>query len=188
MRNFIPNDSPTIKFVPTKNWAEANRVVGSLGKQIKAASIEAQKKLCKEILNRVIGHLIKQDLGWRKLTPKYKSRKSMKGWDTRILLASHAYFSNIEMWHRKNGWNVYVGVKPGIYGKTLEGKKSKLDIATIATIHEFSTNRKRRRPLWNPTIREMGSSRGFKQKYIKYLHTELRKSGLGRYIVNLRKF
>jgi hypothetical protein len=46
----------------------------------------------------------------------------------------------------------------------MNGKRSRLDIATIATIHEFSRGKRiPRRPLWNPTIKEMGSSKGIQK-------------------------
>lgn len=181
MRTFFTrNDASNVTYKPFGNWEEAVRVFGNLSPYIKVSCIKAQEGLGRDILKRVKGHLIKQDLPWRPLTKAYLKRK--KGWDSRILLSTHSYYTNIDIWRRSNGWSVFVGVKKGIYGLTPEGKKSKLDIATIAYIHEFSRKSNRRRPLWNPTVREMGNTPGIKAIFIKNLKMELRKSGLRKYL------
>lgn len=181
MRNYFATTNRA-KFIPTKNWDTVLRKLARLEPEIKQCSLRAQKSLANDILKKVLSHLIKQDLKWRKLSKKYKERKRTNDLDERILLATHSYFSSITVWTRKNGWQAFVGVPKGVYGKTPEGKKSSLDISTIATIHEFSKNPKRRRPLWNPTIREMGNTTGLKNRYTKLLLKELRSSGLGSYI------
>lgn len=183
MRTFFTRDDVgKVTYEPFGDWAGAVRVFSRLSPEIKVACVRAQEKLAMAILKKVKAHLLKQDLPWRHLTAKYLKKKTKAGWDSRILLATHSYYNNIEFWKRSNGWNVFIGVKKGVYGITLEGKKSAIDIATIAYIQEFSENRKRRRPLWNPVIREMGNTPGLKAEYIKKLKVELRKSGLRKYL------
>lgn len=183
MRTFFTrNDVGKLTYKPFGDWAGAVRVFSRLSPEIKVACIRAQEKVGATILKKVKAHLLKQDLPWRPLNKRYKRSKAKGGWDTRILLATHSYYDNINMWKRSNGWYVFVGVKKGVYGKTMSGKKTAIDIATIAYIHEFSQKAKRRRPLWNPVIREMGNTPGLKAEFIKRLKTELRRSGLRKYL------
>jgi len=186
MRTFFGN-TPQLKFTPTGKWDEASRLMGRLNPEIKEASVKAQWKLCEEILKRVKRHMIRQDLGWKPLNRKYVKLKKGLGWDHRMLLATKDYYDNIMIWKRANGWQVFVGVKPGIYGRTIRGKRAKKDIASIATIHEFARG-KRRRPLWNPTIREMGNTPGIKKMYLDQFEKELKKGGLKKYIYRLKGF
>jgi hypothetical protein len=179
--------SPQIKFQPTGKWDEATQLIKRLDPGIKEASVKAQWKMCEEILKKVKKHMIKQDLGWSPLNDKYVRLKKKLGRDRRILIATKDYYDNIMIWKRANGWKVYIGVKPGIFGRTLRGKRAKEDIATIAAIHEFSRGR-RRRPLWNPTIREMGNTKGFKKLYLDNFEKELRKAKLGKYLHRLKAF
>lgn len=181
MKNLLPSNLGVVRVSATGNWAEALKVFKDLGPGIKVAAIEAQSQVALVVLKKVQNHLIKQDLGWRKLNPRYQSQKAAQGLDTRILLARWTYFKNIKYWTNRGGWKVYVGVKPGVYTRTLSGERSTLDVARIAAIHEFSRG-KRRRPLWNPTFKELGGKSGLKTLFIKNLHTQLRRQKLGKYI------
>lgn len=176
---------PKIKFKPFGDWEGVSRALNNLSPKIKAAVVEAQHKVAIKILKKVQGHLIKQDLGWKPLNKKYKAHKATNDVDTRTLLARWTYFKNIKTWHRKNGWDVFIGVKSGVYGRRPNGKKNKLDVATIAAIHEFS--QKHRRPLWKPTIQELGNKQGIKKLYIDELEKSLRRKGLSKYLKRLKQ-
>ena len=180
---FTRNDNQVLTFKPFGDWADAVRTFSRLDKEIKVASIRAQEKMALVILKKVKDHLRKQDLPWRKLSKKYAAKKKKLGWDHRILIATSSYLNNITYWKRANGWYVYIGVKKGVHGINLyTKKKNPIDIATIAYIHEFSSGTKRYRPLWNPTIRELGNKPGIKALFLKHLKTELRRSGLRKYL------
>jgi len=183
-KNFFGNPGLTLQLKPIGKWAEAIRTFQRLDPAIKRASLAAQIAVCEEIAKQVKGHLRKQDLGWRALSPSYLAAKQAKGWDGRILLATHTYYDNITTFVKGTQHIAFVGVKRGIYGKKLDGKKNKLEVAVIATIHEFSNNAKRRRPLWNPTIRKMGSSKGIKALYLKFLTRELKKQRIPLDVIN----
>lgn len=174
-RNFYAQPGIGLQFKTYGRWDETIKTIQRLGPTIKQASVAAQMLVCREIARRVKAHLRNQDLNWRPLSPEYRAAKAAYGWDRRILLATHTYYDNIEVFKKGNQHLVYVGVRKGIYGRTPSGKRNRLELAKIAVIHEFSSNSKRRRPLWNPTIREMGGVTGLKELYTKHLHKELRK-------------
>ena len=181
-RNFItrsklPNLRLEVK--PIGNWQKTIRTFQQLGPAVKRASIKAQLKVCNEIAKKVKAHLRNQDLGWKKLSPEYAQRKQELGLDHRILMAYGNYYHSIEVWQVGNRHMTFVGVKKGKYTQTLSGKRSSLDIATIATLHEFSRGKHfPRRPLWNPTITEIGGAAGIKKMYVNSLRYWLRKEGL----------
>jgi hypothetical protein len=147
---------------------------------VKIASAYAQHKIAEDLKKKVLGHLMNQDLGWMPLTERYLKQKAIAAADTRILLAWNQYYHCIELWHQNAENTVYVGVKKGKYTYSVwDNKRSKIDIARIAAIHEFSKGRRiPRRPLWNPSIQEMGGEKGIKDKFVKHLVGKLRVMGI----------
>jgi hypothetical protein len=150
-------------------WEDAMRVLATMGPVVKSGSIKAQIKVGKEIQRRVKAHLRNQDLGWRALDSDYAKRKDAAGLDSRILTAYGTYYNNIDVWQKGSQHLVMVGVKKGVRTWTIGGKRSKLDVATIAYIHEFGGSKVPRRALWNPTIQEMGGAAGVKKIFVKSL-------------------
>lgn len=172
-------DTPRVEVKLFGRWEETIKMVQNLSPAIKIASIAAQMKVCNEILKRVRRHLRNQDLGWRPLSSRYSALKAESGLDGRTLIAHGTYYHAIQVWSKGIGHMVFVGVKKGTYGSTASGKKSKIDVARIATIHEFSSGRRiPRRPLWNPTIREIGGVGGIKKMYLNSLMYRLRLLGI----------
>lgn len=170
---------PGIKFKLFGQWDETIRVLNKLSPAIKESSLIAQMKVCQDICKRVKNHLRKQDLNWEPLSENYLKRKEEYGFSSLILWAYGNYYNNIQAWQIGNQHFAYVGVKKGIYTKTLSGKRSRLDIATIAGVHEFSNGIKvPRRPLWNPTIREMDGTKGIQKLFVGFLRKELRARGI----------
>lgn len=160
-------------------WAETIDVINKLGPSIKAGSIKAQMKICQDIAKRVKKHIKLQDLNWQPLSEVYAERKAAAGLSGNTLEAYENYYNNITVWTVGTQGYVLVGVKKGLYTKNLSGRRSKYDIATIAAIHELSQGRKiPRRPLWNPTIAEMGGAPGLKAKFISHLVGALRVKGI----------
>lgn len=161
-------------------WEETIRVLQKVSPAVKEVSIKAQLRVGREIVRRVKAHLRNQDLGWQPLSSSYQKRKADAGLPSgKILYAYGNYYRNIEVWRRANHHLVYIGVRRGRYTKNLEGKKSKIDIATIAAIHELSSGKRiPKRPLWNPTIKEMGGVKGIKTLYVQYLVKGLQRKGI----------
>lgn len=162
------------------DWQKTLRTFSRLGPEIKEASIKAQFKVSKEIEKAVKKHLLYQDIpGWAPLNQKYLQRKKNKGRDGRTLISLGTYYHAITTWQIGNQNTVIVGVKTGIYTKDLRGRNSKLDVAKIAILHEFSTSSKLpRRPLWNPTIQEFGGPIGIRNSIQKSFIGILRKKGI----------
>mgnify|MGYP001068204888 CR=1 FL=1 len=168
-----------ISFELFGDWDKALRTFSKLGPVVKESSLAAQLKVGKEIVKIVKGHLRNQDLGWAKLDAIYAKRKSAAGLSGKILMSYKTYYDNIKVWQPGNRSLVLIGVKKGIYTKQLNGKRSRLDVATIAAIHEFSSGKRLpRRQLWNPSITQMGGVPGIKKMFILSLVWHLRKAGI----------
>lgn len=168
-----------IDFKPLGNWADTLRKLNRLGPDVRDASTKAQLKVAKEIVRRVKAHIRNQDLGWPPLSAEYSAVKLAFGLNPKTLYAYGNYYRAIEAWKAGNNSVVNAGVKKGKYTKTLSGKRSRWDIATIAAIHEFSSGKRiPRRPLWNPTIKELGGANGIKKMYINSLLYHLRMKGI----------
>lgn len=171
--------APRINIKLFGNWDKTIRTIQRLDPTIKKCSIKAQLKVATEIQKKVKAHIRNQDLGWKPLSDEYLQDKLAKGLSGGILMAYKAYYENITVWHSGNQHFVYVGVKKNIYTRNLSGGKSKLPIDKIAFIHEFASGKRyKRRPLWNPTIAEMGGARGLRKMYINSLKWHLRKNGV----------
>lgn len=171
---------PRIKFQLFGRWEDSIRMINSLSPAIKKSSVLAQLKICQLIAKKVKNHLKYQDLDWEPLSEDYEIRKQRAGMDGRILMSNQTYYNNIEAWTISNRHLAFVGVKKGMYTRELSGARSRLDVATIAGIHEFATGGGRipRRPLWNPTINEIGGASGIKKLYIGHLAQALRMNNI----------
>lgn len=170
---------PRINFKLMGNWEEVVRQINRLGPEVKKSSLGAQMKVATVIATKVKRHIRDQDLPWAPLHDDYQRKKQQKGLSGKTLMAYKTYYENIEVWKVGNQHLLNIGVKRGIYTHELSGRKSKIDVATIAAIHEFSSGKKLpRRPLWNPSIGELGGAKGLKKLYVNSLVWRLRKAGL----------
>lgn len=170
---------PQIRFKLFGQWDTAIRTLNKLSPAVKEASLAAQLKVCQDICKRVKTHLRKQDLDWEPLNSEYLEKKEDIGFSPLTLIAYGTYYNNIETWQVGNQHLAFVGVRRGIYTKNLRGKRSRLDVATIAAVHEFSNGTKiPRRPLWNPTIREMDGTKGIQKLFVGELRKGLKKRGI----------
>lgn len=170
---------PRIEVKPFGQWAETIRMMGKLNPAIKQSSLKAQLKVCRVIKKKVKAHLRDQDLGWKALNPKYAQKKVYAHLDPRVLIAVGTYYWSIDVWQKGSQHIVFCGVRKGIYTRSINGKRSKLDVAQIAAIHEFATGKRMpRRPLWNPTIAEMGGSKGIQTMFLNSFAWWLQKNGV----------
>lgn len=169
---------PKINFQLFGNWEEAIRVLNKLDPAIKAASLAAQEDVLKKIEKAVKRHLRNQDLPWKPLNADYRRRKSSGGLSSDILIAWRKYYDNIEVWKQGSRHFAFMGIRKGIYTKSVDGKKSRLDVATIAFINEVGGGKVPARPLWGPTIREFGGARGIRDAFVVSLHKKLRARGI----------
>jgi hypothetical protein len=159
-------------------WEEAIRTLNRLGPNIKEASIAAQMGVMNDIKNRVKGHLRNQDIPEMTSKPyndQYAKAKKELGRDPRFLMSSGTYYRSIQVWKVGTFNFAFVGVRNGIKTKSLTGNASRLDVARIAYMHEMGGKHLPRRPLWNPTIREMGGANGIKDLFVQHLYLKLRR-------------
>jgi hypothetical protein len=175
----IMGEIPHLKFELIGQWDRVNDILRKMGREVKESSIKAQLKVGTVIVTKVKKHLRDQDLGWVALDSDYQERKTKAGLNLKSLMAYKTYYNNIEVWRSGNRRLVSIGVRRGIYTRELSGKRSKLDVATIAAIHEFSSGKRiPRRQLWNPTITEIGGADGIKKIFVNSLVWHLRMAGI----------
>lgn len=180
MRTFysgLAHKNARVKVQLFGQWEEAIRMLNGLGPNIKRASIDAQVVVLTDIKKKVKAHLRNQDIPEMTSKPYnawYAKTKRDLSRDPRFLMSSGTYYRSIEVWKVGNFNFAFVGVRNGIRAKTLTGKNSKLDVARIAYMHEMGGRTLPRRPLWNPTIKEMGGANGIKDLFVQHLYRKLK--------------
>lgn len=191
MRTFysgLAHKNSRIKVQLFGQWEEAIRVLNKLGPTIKRSSIDAQMAVMKDIKGRIKAHLRNQDIPEMTSKPyssKYREAKSEKSRDPRFLMSTGTYYRSIEVWKSGNFNFAFVGVRNGIKTKTIKGGNSRLDVARIAYMNEMGGKKLPRRPLWNPTIKEMGGANGIKDLFVQHLYLKLKRRKIP---IALKKF
>lgn len=138
------------------NWRGAIDFLGKSGFEVKKEVNKASFQLCTKLKNIVIGHLLAQDLNWKDLHPSTIKNKKSKNRNNK-LIDTELYLSNIKVW-RELG-TAYVGVKKGISHKRGDNV---ISLDRLAIFLELGTSRMPARPLWNPSIEELGGEKGIK--------------------------
>lgn len=75
---------------------------------------------------------------FKPLSPSYRERKGLLGLDTRILIATSEYMSNIQI-RRINGYNGVTARHVGVDDRTTHSG-TKLKMSDLAIIHEYGTS------------------------------------------------
>lgn len=182
MQSSLPRTAggrPRITIEPMGNWDAVIGMLNTLGPKVRRASMRAQLKVAKEIVKRVKRHLREQDLNWPPLAPTTVQEREKHGINSsRILYARGTYYNAIQAWSSDSRKMVFAGVKKGTMAVSYGGERRRMDVGQIAAIHEFSRGRKvPRRPLWNPTLKELGKE-GMKLMFMGSLLYYLRMSGV----------
>lgn len=147
------------------NWSGVMLKLANLDPMIKRAARSSQYVLGRDIISRVKGHLKNQDLGWKKLA---KSTIKRKGHSI-ALLEYGTYYENIRLWQKD--LLVNVGVPQGVK------EKNNTETALMAAFHEYGAKGVPKRPLWNPTFREMGGSEGIRVRLVRGIKNYLEDRG-----------
>ena len=147
-----PIDISFNKFGP---WEKVMADLKSLNITIRNSALYGQKKAVIQYYNIVKNHLINQDLPWASLKPNYLKQKHSSS----TLIETGTYLSNISYW--RDSYVYYIGVKQGIF-ETTKGGKQGLELAILASIHEYGSRKRNiaKRPLWKPSLDEMGGGQG----------------------------
>lgn len=155
------------------DWAKTQRLLGSLDKHIRDASIKAQRKIAERYVRLVKSHLKKQDIpGWTPLAPRYADYKMGRYGHEEILLSTYLMYDSITSW--RAGGVYFAGIRRG------EHYPNGVEIARVAEIHEaWSTMADRpHRPLWSYTWRrDMGGNKGVREEFIREIKNRLVNQG-----------
>lgn len=167
----------TIK--PYGNWQRAQGFISTLSPTVLGSVMYAQKKFMEDLASRAKNHLKNQDLAWEPLAP---STERTKG-HSLILINTYTYQSNIKAW--RSGFTYYAGVKRGIYYETEDGTGA--EVALVAGLHErgYTTPSGRipARPLWAPSIQEMGGMEGIRGATVETVVRNLQLKNVSEFII-----
>lgn len=150
----------TIRFIQQTLGVDATRVVQN-----------AQKTEAENLVEVVKGHIENQDLPWVPLSPRHVLKK---GHDN-IYQHTGVYYNNIRVW--KEGKAYLAGVKKGVLYTNRGG--SKISLETVARWMEFGTRRLPERPLWRPSIEEVGGATGIRNRIAKTLYKHISSNNPG---------
>lgn len=165
--------SPTafIRIKTIGPWKRELRKMRMLAPDIHASAMWGQMKAAKRLVKIVRGHLRNQDL--KDWPPLAESTIRKKGGDTRILIHSETYYNNIKAFRK--GYIYYAGVKRGVT------EPNGIETARVAAIHEFkslaASSGHPPRPLWAPSIKEMGGMTGIRDIVVSVIVAKLMKRG-----------
>lgn len=134
----------SVKVSMLGNWPKAVKTFATLSPVVKRSIAMGQRKYARKLVAIVKGHIIQQDLGWKAASPS--KRGSMLMIDTRD------YYQSIRYWQKN--YELHVGVPEHlIHGRS--GQK----LWKVATWNERGTKKIPARPLWGPSIKELGGTK-----------------------------
>lgn len=148
------------------DWDGTIDFLNDFDKNVRKAYTQSRNEIYKKLIKKVTGHILKQDLPWEPLSPHTTGRKHHNRIyeDTLTLLANIGVFGT--------GNNKYVGIRRGV---TYRRKGQKVTAEQVARWMEFGTKRMVARPLWGPSVQEMGGAYGIRNKIAKDIYNELNK-------------
>jgi hypothetical protein len=134
------------------DWAKADKLAAAFPAVMKNSIRFSLLGLGKKMRSIVIGHLKNQDLPWRRLKKKYKMKKLIDGFDTRIWMRTKTVRNAIITQYKKNSVTVTVDKVP--MPITNGGKK--ISALKVAKINEYGSAARNipARPLFAPSIKE----------------------------------
>lgn len=135
-----------ITFTPVGDWTGVVIGLRALPGLVKSGGVWGQRKAAEKLVKIVKGHIDNQDLGWI---------PSMGGGDPRTLVDTELYRNSIKAW--KSGDSYYAGVPTNLYYPN--GNQ----VSTVAAEHEFGLGKNIERPLWRPSVDELGGAEGVKK-------------------------
>lgn len=123
------------------NWKGAVVAYNRMRPEIRKAIVNGQTRYARRLVKVVKGHIIKQDLPWE---PASENKRG-----NMLMIDTSDYYTSIKYWQKN--YELYVGVpKHFIHGKT--GKP----LWKVASWQEHGTKKIPARPLWGPSIEEVG--------------------------------
>ena len=144
-----------LEFTAFGKWDKAVYNMNTLPKTIQRSLLDIQEKTAKKYAAIVKRHIYAQDLESLSGTPK---KNPSQAGDARTLIDTSTYVQSITTWRKDNIY--YAGVKPGIINM------AGIEIARIAYWLETGTRKMEARPVWGPSLVEIGG-KGAMEKAIK---------------------
>lgn len=129
------------------DWARVARIIRNLKTIIEQSRNVWLIRMAAKGEAIAVTHISAQDLGWTRLKASTIRAKIKKGQSENILVATSTYFQNITSWVQ--GESAYVGVKRGV--QEADGT----DVSKLAAWLEYGTQHIPKRPLWQPTFKEL---------------------------------
>jgi hypothetical protein len=138
----------TIEVKLLGEWKDVKRTFTLLPTFAKKLRENVADAIANRYYEELVGHFKNQDLPLRPLNEWYRQWKEKKGLDTRILIASGEMMGAIQLYNRGPGER-FVGIKGG-----KKHRRSGLDVAFLALIHEYGTGRgsMQARPVYRLTL------------------------------------
>lgn len=134
----------------TGNWDEVEQDLKMLNHSLKHNVQIATAQNAEIVRKGLVKHIQNQDMGWDKLSEKYKLQKKKKGLSTAILIATSTLLQSITTKLSTDKLSAFVGLLRT--GKRKDGE----DPVLIGEIHEFGSKKRNipSRPLFRPTLAE----------------------------------
>ena len=126
------------------NWKGAVKTAALLNPVIKKSIVQGQRKYARRLVAIVKKHIISQDLGWK---PASASKRG-----SLLMIDTRDYYTSIRYWQKN--YELHVGVPTHL----IHGRSGK-PIWKIASWQEQGNKRVPKRPLWAPSIKEMGGNK-----------------------------
>jgi hypothetical protein len=142
------------------DWRKTKRFLTVLPFTLKSAAELGERKAAEQLVRIVVGHIKKQDLGWQ---PNQEDKES-----DQVLVDSGMYLKSITAWKSSSGW--MAGVPKNLYNE--RGNR----VSDYAIYNEFGFGKGPARPLWAPSIREMGGSKGVRAIILKSIALQVSKA------------
>lgn len=152
------------------DWNGAINYLAQMSYRVKTVTKREQLQVVKDLKRIVIGHIINQDLNWQPLSEHTKSRKNQENKD-KILIDTELYLNSITI--TRDNDSVSVGIAKG---KAYRKKGNFTSVDRVANMLEYGTTRMPARPLWNPSLDEMGGAKGIKNRIAKAIYDKLASS------------
>lgn len=143
------------------DWRRVQMALNNLPRIVMSSATWGQREVAEKLVKIVKGHINNQDLGWSARVDTTNSN------DPRILVDYGDYYGAIKAYSDKGIY--YAGVKRDAFNR--EGTR----IADYAVVHEYGWGSIPKRPLWAPSFKEMGGSRGIKEIITRAIQTKIKK-------------
>lgn len=163
----MPASRSYIKVNQTGNWNGLLRAFRDMGFDINTAARNGQQEAAKKLIKIVKGHIINQDLPWPKLNEHTKNAKNSSD----ILIDTRLYFESINYWWENK--TIKAGVKRGLH------YPSGVEISNVAAMLEFGTSKMPDRPVWGPSLEEIGGKEGLRDIVAESIVRKLQRTFAG---------